>query len=44
MSVKLMEVDVNITVETLWDHLSVFVNKASISLVMDYSAMVKLQN
>ena len=41
MSVKLIEMDVNITVATLWDHLSVFVKKASILLVMDYSAMVK---
>ena len=42
MNVKLMEVDVNTTVATLWDHLCVFVNKASVSLVMDYNAMVKL--
>ena len=42
MNVRLMEVDVNIIVVTLSDHLSVFVNKASVSLVMDYNAMVKL--
>lgn len=35
-----MEVDVNITVVTLWDHLSVYVNKASFLLAMDYSVMV----
>ncbi len=37
-----MKVAVNISVITLWDHLSVFVNKASILLMMDYNAMVKL--
>ena len=42
MSVKLTEVAVNTTAATLWDHLSVSVDKASISLVMDYNAMVIL--
>ena len=42
MNAKLMEVDVNTTVATLWDHLNAFVNKASLSLVMDYNAMVTL--
>jgi hypothetical protein len=42
MNVKSMKVAVNISVITLWDHLSVFVNKGLILLMMDYNAMVKL--
>ena len=30
------------TVATLWGHLSVFANKATVSLAMDFNAMVKL--
>ena len=37
-----MKVAVNISVTTLWDHLSVFVNKDSILLMTDCNAMVKL--
>ena len=37
-----MEVAVSISVTTLWDHLSVSVNKGSILIVMDCSATVKL--
>ena len=37
-----MKVAVNISVTTLWDHLSVSVNMASILLVMDCNAMVNL--
>ena len=40
-SVKLMEVVVSTTVATPWGHLSVFANKATVSLVMDFNAMVK---
>ena len=42
MSVKLMEVDVNTTVATQQDHLTVFVNKASGSLVTDFTATVAI--
>ena len=37
-----MEVAVNISVTTPWDHLSVSVKKDSILLMMDCNAMVKL--
>ncbi len=37
-----MEVAVNISAITLWDHLSVFVNKGLNLPMMDYNAMVKL--